>query len=382
MDQERAVVTLLQQLVQQPSLSGQEGGVIRVAAEAMRGLGYDEVWQDEAGNLVGTLQGKLPGKKVIFDAHTDEVAVTTPAEWSHAPFGGEIDGGRVWGRGATDNKGSLAAMIVGLAAVPREDLPGTVYVVGSVGEEVLEGTGLGQVVAALQPDFVIVGEPTECRLGYCQRGRARLTFRVCGLAGHSSADDQSGNAVFRLGKLIERLGTYQPPQDSWLGAGIQAPIEVISAPYPSLSTVPVECRLTVDRRVVLNETQESVLAGYRTLVDGLAGVSVELDEGTYTSYRGKSFTAADFHPAWLTEPGSPLLQACREALEKAGFNPEPVSIPYCTNGSTSAGEQAVPTVVFGPGSIAQAHAMNEYLEIEELCRAVAGYQALARWAGR
>ncbi|HZW03232.1 MAG TPA: M20/M25/M40 family metallo-hydrolase, partial [Anaerolineaceae bacterium] len=191
MDSQRAAVSLLQQLVRQPSLSGQEGGVIAVAAEAMQSLGFDEVWQDAAGNLVGALYGKLPGKKVLFDAHVDVVAVTTPEAWVHSPFSGELDGGRVWGRGAADNKGSLAAMIVGLAGVAREKLSGTVYVVGSVGEEKHEGTGLGQVVEAVQPDWVVVGEPTECRLGYCQRGRARLTFRVSGLAGHSSADDQS-----------------------------------------------------------------------------------------------------------------------------------------------------------------------------------------------
>lgn len=382
MKQQQAVVTLLQHLVQQPSLSGQEDGVIRVASEAMRALEYDEVWQDAAGNLVGVLHGKLPGKKVIFDAHTDVVAVSTPEAWDHSPFSGELEGGRVWGRGATDNKGSLAAMIVGLAAVPREELPGTVYVIGSVGEEVLEGTGLGQAVAALQPDYVIVGEPTECRLGFCQRGRARLTFRVRGLAGHSSADDQSGNAIFRLGKLIERLATYQPPQDRWLGMGIQAPIEVISAPYPSLSTVPVECRLSVDRRLVLGETEESVLAGYRALIAGLDGVDVEMDAVTYTSHCGKAFTAADFHPAWLTELDSPLVQACCAALASVGLEADPVTVPYCTNGSTSAGEQGVPTVVFGPGNIAQAHAMNEYLEIAELSRAVMGYQALARRVGR
>jgi putative selenium metabolism hydrolase len=382
MNPEQQSVEFIQRLVKQPSFSGQEDGAIEVAAEEMRAVGFDDVWQDETGNLVGVLNGELPGLRVIFDAHVDVVPATTPEAWERPPFSGVLERGRVWGRGATDNKGSLSAMITGLAAVPRSELPGTIYVVGSVGEEKFEGIGLAQVVDTLKPDFVVVGEPTDCRLGFGQRGRARLVFSVKGTAAHSSADDQSGNAIYGMSRLVKVLEDQPAPKDARLGLGIQAPIELISDPYPSASTVPVECRLTVDRRLVLGESEESILSEYRSAISQVKSASVEIDTVTYSSYTGKQLIASDFHPAWITEPDSKWMKACIQALQSVDLPGELYPIPYCTNASYSAGVLGIPAVVFGPGSILQAHAMNEFLEVTELHRAIRAYQAMARLIGK
>ena len=259
MDLEIEAIEFLRKLVQQPSVSGQEEDAVQTTEAEMHRLGFNEVWQDETGSLVGVLHGAFPGRRIIFDAHLDVVPVTTPDVWQRPPFSGDLQDGRVWGRGACDNKGSLAAMITGLATVPRSELTGTIYVVGSVGEEIFEGVGLAPLVDKLKPEFVIVGEPTDCRLGFGQRGRTRLLFRVSGTAAHSSSEDQSANAVYKMGRLIQSIERHDLPQDSWLGRGIQAPIELISNPYPSASTLPVECRLVVDRRLVLGETERGVL---------------------------------------------------------------------------------------------------------------------------
>jgi acetylornithine deacetylase/succinyl-diaminopimelate desuccinylase-like protein len=105
---------------------------------------------------------------------------------------------------------------------------------------------------------------------------------------------------------------------------------------------------------------------------------VEMDRVTYTSYMGKSFTRDDFHPAWNMGKDSDLVNRCINSLEKAGIHTSSYAVPYCTNASFSAGEAAIPAVVFGPGDIAQAHASNEYLEVSELEKALVGYQALAK----
>jgi acetylornithine deacetylase/succinyl-diaminopimelate desuccinylase-like protein len=252
------------------------------------------------------------------------------------------------------------------------------YLVASVGEEIWEGVGLAQVVDSIHPDCVIVGEPTNLRLGISQRGRARLVFRVSGLAGHSSADDQTGNAIYRMGHLIERLAQHRLPSGTPLGSGIQAPIELISNPYPSTSILPVTCSLTIDRRLVLGETLEGVVADYRSVLAGLPSSRVDIDTVAYTSYTGQSFHLADFHPAWSTPRDSPLVQACLRGLASAQIETGVYAVPYCTNASYSAGQIGIPAVVFGPGDIAQAHAIDEYLDTAELQRAAQGYAALAR----
>jgi putative selenium metabolism hydrolase len=370
-------VEILQSLVRNASLSGHEGGAADAAENAMREAGFDRVWRDAAGNLVGELHGSQPGGKLVFDTHMDVVPAVDAEKWTHDPFSGEFQDGRVWGRGATDNKGSLAAMIAGLSALPRTEFKGVIYVVGSVGEETFEGIGLQQVVDALRPDLVVIGEPTHCNLGFGQRGRARVTFRVPGRAAHSSSDDQSGNAVYAMAALAEKLSRHTFPSDPSLGRGSHAPIELISSPFPSLSTVPAECRLTLDRRLMPGETAESILADYRATVTGIPGASVEMDRVTYTSYTGEKFTREDFHPAWDSGKDTALVQNCLAALHSADITSELFPVPYCTNASYSAGVLGIPAVVFGPGDIVQAHSINEFLEVSQLDLAVRGYKALA-----
>ncbi|MDR3573772.1 MAG: M20/M25/M40 family metallo-hydrolase [Anaerolineaceae bacterium] len=382
MDLELEAVDFLCRLVQQPSISGREESAVRVVIDEMQRLGFDEVWQDETGSPVGVLQGQRPGRQVIFDAHVDVVPVTTPDAWQHSPFSGDLQDGLVWGRGACDNKGSLAAMISGLAAIPRSELAGKLYVVGSVGEEIFEGVGLAPLVDSLKPDFVVVGEPTDCRLGYGSRGRSRLLFRVRGAAAHSSSEDQSHNAIYAIGRLIQAIQSHPLPQDAWLGRGIQAPIELISNPYPSASTMPVECRLIVDRRLVLGETEPAILAGYQPELADLPGASVELDLVNYTSYNGYQISQADFHPARVTEPGTPYMQACIQAVQQAGLPAELYTVPYCTNAAYSAGTAGIPAVIFGPGSISHAHVMDEFLEVAQFYQALKAYQAMALALGK
>lgn len=378
MNPEKAAIDCLQKLVQQPSVSGNEKGVVEAAGAEMRSLGFDEVWTDETGNVIGLIKGHKPGKRILFDAHVDVVNATTPENWNRPPFSGEFADGRIWGRGSTDNKGSLSAMMAGLSALPREEISGSIYVVGSVGEETLEGIGHAQTVDALKPDYVVIGEPTDCRIGFGQRGRARLIFRVPGSAGHSSADDQTGNAVYAMARLIARLEGQSFPHDPLLGDAIQAPIELMSNPYPSLSTVPVECKLAVDRRLLLGETEESVVSDYQKRIGGLPDATVEMDVVTYASYTGKQFKVSDFHPAWVTGADSAFLKGCLAGVNAAGLPAVSYPIPYCTNGSYCAGVLGIPTIVFGPGSILQAHAMNEFLEVKELHKALRCYQEITR----
>jgi putative selenium metabolism hydrolase len=385
MDQEaieREVVAFLQELVRAPGIAGDLESVAGVAAQGMRRLGFDEVWQDGIGNVIGRRRGSRPGPRLVFDAHLDTVEVGEREAWLHDPFGGELSQGKIWGRGATDDKGSLAAFSVALASLPREAICGEVFAVGTVGEELIEGAALDAVLDALHPDGVIIGEPTDCRLGIGHKGRARLVFSIHGKAAHSSSPEVGDNAIDKAVEVVRRVRQIPPIADPLLGKSVMEPIQLISSPYPSASTIPYACQIVFDRRMVRGETRESVIALHQSALEGLDGSTLQIPEVTVESYTGQKISKQDFHPAWSVDPDSQWVQLAIQGLESAGIRPVTYGTPFCTNGSGSAGERGLPTIVFGPGSVHLAHVTDEFIEVAELVRSARGFAGLAQALGQ
>lgn len=378
MDIEREVVEFLQDLVGAPGLAGDLEAVGVVTMQKMRALGFDDIWRDEVGNIIGRRRGAKSGPKIVFDAHMDVVDEGNREAWAHDPFGGEVIGGKLWGRGSTDDKGSLAAFSVALANLPRDSFAGEVYAVGTVGEEILEGAALETVLDAIQPDAIVVGEPTDCRLGIGHKGRCRVVFSIKGKSGHSSSPEVGDNAIDKAVEAIRCVRQIPSVEDPLLGKSVMEPIQISSSPMPSFSTIPYDCKVIFDRRMVRGETRETVLELHRNALAGLAGCSVSYDEQSIHCYTGKNLTREDFHPAWAMEPDSKWVRLSLDGLINAGIPPVIYGTPYCTNGSSSAGERGIPTIVFGPGSVLVAHTTDEYIDIPELVRSVKGYMGIAQ----
>jgi len=375
------LVNFLRELVQLDSPSGGEEAVASLVEARMRCMGYDDVWRDGYGNVTGKLVGKLPGNTIVFDAHMDVVDAGELGKWQHDPFGAEREGGRIWGRGSTDTKGCLAGMVVGLGRMPREQIPGTIYVTATVGEEKIEGAALAQVIDAVRPQGVVVGEPNECCLGIGQKGRAGIWVQIQGRAAHSSTPHLGVNAIYRAIEAIERIRCLPPRSDAWLGEGVMELVEMISSPFPGESTVPFGCRLRYDRRLVVGESEESVLDEFRQALGELEGWSIGYQEIHLPLYRGVDLRMPDFHPAWVMPPESAWVQRALHGVRLGGLAGEYRTVPYCTNGSYSAGVAGIPTVIFGPSTIRLAHVVDEYIEIEELVRGMCGYVGLAQALG-
>ena len=160
------LLAFAQRLVQAPSLPGEEAAVAALVQEEMRSLGYDKVWLDEAGNVVGYIEGGN-GPSLMFNGHMDHVDAGDPGRWIHPPFGGEVHSGELWGRAAVDMKGALAAMVHagGLARRLGIILPGDLYVSGVVQEEV---GGLGSRQLS-QMGWVSQQMEREIRQGWWRR---------------------------------------------------------------------------------------------------------------------------------------------------------------------------------------------------------------------
>jgi putative selenium metabolism hydrolase len=379
---EYPVIQFLQELVQAESLSGNEAAAARLVEQRWRSLGFEDVHTDRLGNVIARRRGGLPGLRLLLDAHLDVVPATSPETWRFAPFSGELAEGRVWGRGAADTKASLAAMTGALAGLPADDLPGEVYLSASLGEEVLEGAAFSAVLDEVQPDLVIIGEPSDCRLGIAQRGRARLAFTVHGKAAHSSAPEAGQNAIENAAVLIQRIAGLPLPTHPLLGQGLMTAIQMQSQPYPSLSTTPYRCEVVYDRRLMPGETIASIIEEYHRHLADLKNWQVVIPEEGFTTYTGVELRQPDFHPAWALDPHSEWVKRAVEALRSAGLPCETFAVPYCTNGSASGGERGIPTLIYGPGSIHQAHRVDESIEVEEVLRAERGYAALINALGQ
>jgi len=109
---EQALINLCQQLIQTPGYTGQEKEVALLLQTTMLTLGFDRVWIDDVGNVIGQIRGALPGPSILFDGHIDTVEVSDQDKWSVAPFAGEMREGHLFGRGATDMKCSIGAMVM------------------------------------------------------------------------------------------------------------------------------------------------------------------------------------------------------------------------------------------------------------------------------
>ncbi len=375
-----ALERLASELVRAPSVLGNEGEAARVVAAAMRKLDYDRVEIDSVGNAIGVFEGRRPGPTVLLDAHLDTVDVHPRGEWSRDPWSGEIDGTRLWGRGSSDMKGALAAMIHGIARCDRETLSGRAVVCGSVGEELVEGAALRILMERFQPTVVIIGEASDLQLVRAGRGRAELVIETLGRPSHASSPAQGINAVHRMRRVVEEIEQLEMPTHPAVGSGVMCLTDIISVPYPAHSVVPSGCRATYERRLVPGETLPGLLDEVRAACERARAPDtvVTLARSEYTSYTGRSFTQDKWFPPWALGDDHPVVVRGLAALRSIGLDPRLEAYQFCTNAAWSAGEAGVPTLGFGPSREDLAHIVDEYLELDQLHGAAAGYQSLVR----
>ncbi|HVS14913.1 MAG TPA: YgeY family selenium metabolism-linked hydrolase [Thermoanaerobaculia bacterium] len=363
-----ATVDLAAELVRIPSVLGDEAAVAERAAEAMRALGYDTVEIDAAGNVVGVIAGERPGPTVLFDAHLDTVDVEPAAAWTLDPFSGAVRDGRLWGRGASDMKGSLAAMITGLAGLDRAGLAGRAVVSGSVNEELIEGAALRAVMERFPPDTVVIGEATGLDLAVAGRGRAELLVSTRGVPAHASTPAAGVNAVTRMFEVAREIGRLPLPHDDFVGDAVFCLTALISEPYPAHSVIPRACHATWERRLLPGEMEEALLAALHDACAraGAPDTAVELALAEVTTWTGTAWREPKWYPAWRLAPEDPLVARALAALRTTGLEPRLAAYQFCTNAAYSAGVARVPTLGFGPGHEAQAHVVDEFVTVDEL----------------
>jgi len=343
----------------------------------MNRLGFDRVWVNGDGSAIGVVEGDRPGPTILLDSHCDTVGIAPGSVWTVDPFAAEVRDGYLYGRGAADMKGALAAMIHAVGGLERSRLAGRAVVSVTVQEEVMEGVSLKTVMDEVQPAYVIIGESTELNVARGGRGRAEIHLETIGRPSHSSSPHLGLNAVHEMIKVIAVAEGLALGSDPLLGRAILALTDIISEPYPGHSVIPSRARATYDRRLLAGETPANVL---RPLQEhpALAGItfSAVLDEGRYTTYTGGTLVGTKFFPAWKFEETHPLVEGAVRALRVVGLAPALRAYGFCTNGAYSAGIAGVPTIGFGPAAEGDAHVVDERLALHVLQAVANGYRAI------
>lgn len=363
---------LLAELVRRPSVNPMgrtdldpaithESRVTAFLEEQLRELGVEFRRQNVLpgrDNLIATYTPPAPAPyHVLFEAHQDTVPVDA---MTIEPFGAKVEGGKLWGRGACDVKAGVAVMLTAFARLVKEKPAGSAKVtVAFTIDEEHGGRGVSAFMqAGFKADCAIVAEPTLLNIVNAHKGVARWKLETGGRACHSSRPDQGVNAVYRMAKLIRGIEEYAKklqglPPDPVLGPRTIS-VGVIGGGV-SPNTVPDTCTAQVDRRLVPGETYDTATADLEAFLKTLPDVDFP-------------FTLAQASPGCT--PLDPAQSV--ELVKRFGAVIDSVvgkhtvhSVPFGTDASRVA-VAGVPSVVFGPGDIAQAHTKDEWIDLAQL----------------
>jgi acetylornithine deacetylase len=319
-------------------------------------------------NLLAWYDAPGSRRRILFDAHQDTVPVdgmTVP------PFLPDIAQGRLYGRGACDVKGSMAAMLSAFARLVRERPPGSASVVlACTVDEEFTHTGSSRLAESnLGAELAVVAEPTSLDLVHSHKGALRWKIRTTGVACHSSTPQLGVNAIFRMIGVLQALERYaaslsRSDPDPILGPPSLSVGRIEGG--QSVNVVPDWCEIEVDRRLIPGEDAATCLRD--------AHATLDQDPGVAGSF--------EFGPPWVQMPAlksravdwfDPLSRAIEAAT---GRPARLVGVPFGTDaGPLSA--RGMPCVVFGPGDIAQAHTKDEWVDLEQVHLAEEAYFQMA-----
>ncbi len=382
-EDKRKLTAFLQDLVRIPSPSTQEQALARRILAEMESLGFRDIHTDSLGNVVGWV-GAADGPILMLNGHMDTVGVGDPHGWTCDPFGAQTDRGQVFGLGACDMKGGLAAMIYGAALLRQAGLPrqGQVMVACVVQEEPCEGLASQALLeeTGVRPDWVLIAEPSDLQICRGQRGRIELLLTTEGRSAHAANPEMGENAIYSAARLVFGLELLagQLGSDPFLGRGTLAVTEIRSH-SSSRNAVPDRCEMVIDRRLTLGETEALAISEVRRVIarEGVRA-DVRVAEYSSSSYTGHPCRARSVYLPWVIEEDHPLVKAlARAARTQLGQRPRVGYWTFSTEGAYTAGVAGIPTVGFGPGDPRQAHTADESIHLDDVWAAAEVYARLA-----
>ncbi|HVM65236.1 MAG TPA: M20 family metallopeptidase [Acidimicrobiales bacterium] len=350
---------------------GDERAVAVVAQGLLEGLGAEVTVVEGAPDRVSVIGrvGDRGSPTLLVNGHLDTVPVG-PAEWAHDPFAGEVSDGRLWGRGSADMKGGVAAAIEAVHTVRRSgaDLPCDVvfHLVadeergGQLGTRVLLERGL------VSGDACLVPEPTGLDICIAERGILHVDVRLHGRAAHASEPRNGISAIEKAAKVVLALhgADFGHPQHPLLGKPTANAGVIHGGTGPNV--VAEHCVVTVDHRALPGQSEQDAVEDVRRLIDGIDDRDLRYELAPIVW--GEASELRGDHP-WVAHVGGVIAAT-------TGREPAVIGMPFATDARFVRNQAAIPAVVCGPGEIAQAHIVDEWVSIDALVDAAAVYAAL------
>lgn len=354
---------------------GTEGQTVAVLERACQALGFTvETWDVASGrpNLTATLSG-ADGPGLMILGHSD--VVPAGDGWTRRPFEASVSGGRIYGRGATDMKGGLAAAVIAMAALSRfgVSLPGPVQLACTVDEEDL-GIGIRDFVTRSSPHRFagcVVAEPTDLETVIACRGASYIEVRITGRAAHSGRPADGRNAIDAAAAIIDLVRADQrrmlASPDPLLGTGTWNTGLIEGG--QGISVVAPSATVSFDRRLMPDEDAFEVAKWLR---DAISEAGIDSDGITVDV----EVTMA--MPGFQTERGHALAREAASAVVDAGGETTITGWTAACDGGFINRDLGIPAIVLGPGGLNdQAHRPDESVSIAELVTAAKAYALLA-----
>jgi putative selenium metabolism hydrolase len=371
----------LRDMITISSESCDEEKVIQRIKQEMEAVGFDRVDIDPMGNVLGYIGH---GKHLIaMDAHIDTVGVGNIKLWDYDPYEGYEDDEIILGRGASDQEGGMASMVYAGKIIKDLKLEDdfTLLVVGSVQEEDCDGLCWQYIIEEqkIRPDFVVLTEPTSCRVYRGHRGRMEIKITTHGVSCHGSAPERGENAIYKMAPILEELELLNESLTShpFLGKGTLAVSEIFFT-SPSRCAVADSCWISVDRRLTAGEDKDYAIDQIKRLPSVIkAKAEVTMYPYSRPSYTGLVYPTESYFPTWFIEEDHPVCKTLLNAYKN--LYKEEVLLDkwtFSTNGVSIMGKYGIPCIGFGPGHEDQAHAPNEKTWKSELVKATAMYAAI------
>jgi acetylornithine deacetylase len=348
-----------------------EGAIAAHVADVLRRAGADVQQTDirpGRPNVVAVVDGPAPGRDLILCAHLDTVGV----EGMAAPFDPVVRDGRLYGRGAQDMKGGLAAILGAVAELTAGDrLRRGRVIVAAVIDEEFASLGAEAFVAAWRGDAAVVTEPTDLRIGIAHKGFAWIDVETAGRAAHGSRPRDGRDAILRMGRVLGQLETL----DRRLQAGAPHPLLGTASLHASLieggrelSSYPDACRLQMERRLLTGESADDALGEVQAILARLKRDDPEFDASARLRFA---------RPPHDIDAAHDLTALVAEAVRSTGREPVLSGVSFWAD-TAILGQAGVPALLFGPGG-AGLHGPEEYVAVDEViaCRDALVQLALA-----